>query len=142
MAPGRADWRVRGFFYAPPIGDPHTFPFLLSLFAVLTVSLFGVIPMSRRLPGFTLVELLAVIAIIGMLIALLLPAVQAARESGRRAQCSNNLRQVGLAAQLFENNYSYYPVGKMGSYSGAPVYARWSVHAQLLPFLEQSALNE
>ena len=66
-------------------------------------------------PGFTLVELLVVIAIIGVLVALLLPAIQAARESARRSQCSNNMRQITLALANYENSTRVFPPGRMGS---------------------------
>ena len=93
-----------------------------------------------RIGGFTLVELLVVIAIIGVLVGLLLPAVQAAREAARRMQCSNNLKQIGLALHNYAGAHKVFPFGKGPSYPGAPVYARWSQHALILPFLEQTAL--
>jgi prepilin-type N-terminal cleavage/methylation domain-containing protein/prepilin-type processing-associated H-X9-DG protein len=89
---------------------------------------------SERKRGFTLVELLVVIAIIGVLVALLLPAVQAARESARRAQCSNNLKQVVLAMTQYADNYkSSFPVGE---YSWG--WGTWLVG--LLPYIEQKSL--
>jgi prepilin-type N-terminal cleavage/methylation domain-containing protein/prepilin-type processing-associated H-X9-DG protein len=97
--------------------------------------------MSRNRNGFTLVELLVVIAIIGILVALLLPAVQAARESARRAQCVNNLKQFGIAFHNYHDTYRRLPMGKGPSYLWiAPVYARWSQHSALLPYMEQQAL--
>src|SRR5262245_46689435 len=71
-------------------------------------------PHSRR--AFTLVELLVVIAIIGILVALLLPAIQAAREAGRRTRCSNNLKQIVLAVQVFEEARGEMPMNRYGDY--------------------------
>ncbi len=88
---------------------------------------------ARR--GFTLVELLVVIAIIGVLIALLLPAVQQAREAARRIQCNNNLKQLGLAVQNYHDTYqSKIPYNTMGTSGTNP-----SFFVRLLPFVEQNA---
>ena len=70
--------------------------------------------MSRRNNAFTLVELLVVIAIIGILVALLLPAVQAAREAARRAQCVNQVRQLGIAFLNYEDTAKAFPAGRQG----------------------------
>src|SRR5580704_13400612 len=100
--------------------------------------------MSRPKRGFTLIELLVVIAIISVLIALLLPAVQSAREAARRAQCLNNLKQIGLAIANYESAFRLYPFAKGLNYTstvpGAAAYARWSALSQLLIFIEQGNL--
>jgi prepilin-type N-terminal cleavage/methylation domain-containing protein len=86
--------------------------------------------------GFTLVELLVVIAIIGVLVALLLPAIQAAREAARRSQCSNNLKQIGLACHNYHDTHGVFPInhGDTGNSFG------WL--AMILPFVEESSLYD
>lgn len=95
--------------------------------------------------GFTLVELLVVIAIIGVLIALLLPAVQQAREAARRMTCSNNTKQLGMALHLYHDAYNAFPALRAGNPRGAASYAgnnRLNVRFALLPFMEQTALYD
>ena len=82
--------------------------------------------------GFTLIELLVVIAIIGVLVGLLLPAVQQAREAARRVSCSNNFKQMGLALHNFENALRHYPPAFEQDASGNTA-SDWGVSAQLLP---------
>jgi prepilin-type N-terminal cleavage/methylation domain-containing protein len=100
---------------------------------------------TRSPQGFTLVELLVVIAIIGVLVALLLPAVQAAREAARRSQCINNLKQLGIACQLHVDAYKFLPTAGWGDWwvgcpdQGAGKNQPGSWAYQLLPFIEESA---
>ena len=93
--------------------------------------------------AFTLVELLVVIAIIGILIALLLPAVQAAREAARRSQCANNMKQMGLATHNYHDTFRCFPPGTISpgeSDSTQKTLINWAI--ALLPFLEQQPLYD
>ncbi len=96
--------------------------------------------LTRR--GFTLVELLVVIAIIGILVALLLPAIQAAREAARRSQCSNNAKQIGVALQNYHDTHKSFPPGVIWGPGRAPYtlpyHHTWNV--MILPFIEQESL--
>src|SRR5262245_21226611 len=100
----------------------------------------------RRPRAFTLVELLVVIAIIGVLVALLLPAVQMARESARRMRCANQLKQFGTAIHNYHDNYNSFPIGHMfrGIFDGDPLDgdggSGFGWGAAILPYIEQSAL--
>ena len=96
---------------------------------------------SAKRNGFTLVELLVVIAIIGILIAMLLPAVQAARGAARRMQCSNNLKQIGLALHNYYGSFQVFPYGsRAGSIPPQNMYGtNW--RTALLPFMEQDSVE-
>src|SRR6059058_3563002 len=102
-------------------------------------------PTSRRF-AFTLVELLVVIAIIGVLVALLLPAVQAAREAARRMQCSNHMKQIGLGIQNYHDTFNSLPYGARARYvnttSTTPTNQNWgpNLYVAILPFCEQKPL--
>ena len=91
---------------------------------------------SRKTLAFTLVELLVVIAIIGILVSLLLPAVQSAREAARRTQCANNIRQVGLACLTHESVTRRFPVGTSSTENGDVLHT-WA--AYVLPYIEEAA---
>ena len=94
----------------------------------------------RGSSGFTLVELLVVIAIIGVLVALLLPAIQAAREAARRSQCTNNLKQLGIAIQNYESARKELPPGHRMTKVGTDIDSLGSWVTVTLPYLEESAL--
>jgi prepilin-type N-terminal cleavage/methylation domain-containing protein/prepilin-type processing-associated H-X9-DG protein len=105
----------------------------------------GLVMESKQQTGFTLVELLVVIAIIGILIALLLPAVQAAREAARRLQCINHQKQLGLALLNYHDTYGMLPVGQYGhnNLTGAAAgNPGISAHVMILPFLELVNLSD
>jgi prepilin-type N-terminal cleavage/methylation domain-containing protein/prepilin-type processing-associated H-X9-DG protein len=96
----------------------------------------------RQKRGFTLVELLVVITIIGILIALLLPAVQAAREAARKMQCGNNMKQLGIGFANFESSRKEFPNGAMGWVTSSSGWTSHSTLFQVLPYLEGQSLSD
>ena len=100
---------------------------------------------SKPRDGFTLVELLVVIAIIAILIALLLPAVQAAREAARRMSCSNNMKQVGLALLNHHDSQGIFPSGTSGPFktrNRGTIWSGWTAFFQILPYMEQGVVED
>src|SRR3954469_24840271 len=103
---------------------------------------------NHKKDGFTLVELLVVIAIIGILVALLLPAIQSAREAARRTQCKSSIKNLALALQNYHDSRKSFPPGSLWvnptppSADGAEVKGNWSWGALILPFVEETAVYD
>lgn len=97
--------------------------------------------LRRQRRGFTLAELLVVIGVIGLLVAILLPAVQGAREAARKMQCGNNLKQLGLALHSYHDTHGTLPPGMLRDYGSGPtttdLRGNWSWGALILPFMER-----
>jgi len=97
---------------------------------------------SQSQLGFTLIEILVVVSVIGVLLALLLPAIGAARETARRMDCSNRMKQISLGISNYESVYGQYPTCRRGSLHADDPYARIGGLMMILPFVEQQPLYE
>src|SRR5215471_15235254 len=99
---------------------------------------------TRKRVGVTLIELLVVIAIIAVLVAMLLPAVQQAREAARRSQCQNNLKQIGLAMYNYESSYTRFPSSGESTNESLAIRQMFPVsfHVAILPFIDQTAISD
>jgi prepilin-type N-terminal cleavage/methylation domain-containing protein/prepilin-type processing-associated H-X9-DG protein len=107
----------------------------------VSVARFAPLNRQHQQRGVTLIELLVVIAIIGLLVSLLLPGIQAAREAARRVQCHNNMRQIGVGLALYANAAGAFPIGCIGGRTPADQRSlSWNV--QLLPYLEQQSIHD
>ena len=159
MAIARSNLMVRDYAKNHPktLTYSRRFAYTVACVSLFNISYTGALIMVRlkRRRGFTLVELLVVIAIIGILVALLLPAVQAAREAARRMQCSNNLKQLALAYHNYVDSKKTLPsmangcwgpggTGTLAQNAGPGIgnqnWAGWSSHTLILPYIEQTAL--
>src|SRR5690606_31086948 len=117
----------------------------VSRFPNLRTSFARMLRSTKDRPGFTLIDLLMASAVMAILVALLLPAVQQAREAARRASCKSNLRQIGLALQNYHDQYAMLPAGTVnatGPIRNVPEGYHHSWCVALLPYLEQSALDQ